>query len=190
MSSCIACAISIRSNGSRSGPGSAPANWPWTNEIGSGTKPCVSSTAARSAAIAATPGSLPIRNLVAISQADAALVKTALPASAIADCAVDDRAVSPAIHQRKAWVSSRRFRLIAPSRSVRLPAMAQRTRGQSRPCRAMLRTHAWLRIGGTAPAWRPVGVLAPEQFPLRPRRVPGAGTGVSSRRGWLQRSCS
>jgi len=184
----MACATSSRSNGSRSGPGSAPANWPWTNEIGSGTKPCVLSMAPRSAAIAATPGSLPMRTFVAISQADAALVKTALPSSAMAACAVDDRAVSPAIHQRKAWVSSRRFRPIAPSWSVRLPAMARRTRGQPRRRLALLRTVAWPGVGDTARASQPVGVRAPERFPPRSRRAPEAATGVSLRRERLQRT--
>jgi hypothetical protein len=52
---------------------------------------------------------LPIRNLVAISQADAALTKMALLSPPIAVRAGWDSAVSPAIHQRKACVSSRRF---------------------------------------------------------------------------------
>jgi hypothetical protein len=46
---------------------------------------CASSTAARSVTIAATPGSLPMRNFVAISHAVAALANTALLSSAMAE---------------------------------------------------------------------------------------------------------
>ena len=59
-----------------------------------------------STAIASHPGSLPIRNLVAISQADAALTTTSFNSSAITSRATPERRSLSAIHQRNAWVSS------------------------------------------------------------------------------------
>ena len=61
---------------------------------------------ATSGATASVPGSLPIRYLVVISQADAALTKMSFAWSAIIWRAATDRRPLSAIHQRKAWVSS------------------------------------------------------------------------------------
>jgi hypothetical protein len=107
MFSNIACAISILSNGSRSGPGHAPAVRPCPNAIGNWTKPEVPNAEARSATIAATPGSLPMRNLVAISHAVAALTTRALFSSATAARPVRDKAVSPALTSRRMQVDIR-----------------------------------------------------------------------------------
>ena len=51
----------------------------------------------------AAPGNLPNRYLVAISQAEAALMKTSFSGSAIAARAASDNAWSPARHHRNAW---------------------------------------------------------------------------------------
>src|ERR1700722_1299224 len=107
-SSSIAWAISMRSKGSRCGPGNAPAACPWSIVIGKPTKPWPSITPARSLTIGLAPGSLPNRCLVEISQIDAALTKTGSNSSFMASRARALSFSSPANHQRKACVSSRR----------------------------------------------------------------------------------
>jgi hypothetical protein len=101
--------------------------------IGKAVKPCPAMQSPRSCTTAAAPGSLPIRCLVAISQAEAALTRTALAGAAIAACAAGDNRASPASHQSSAWVSSSR-RIdqrppiprppVPPPAVARLPIMA------------------------------------------------------------------
>jgi hypothetical protein len=57
----------MRSNGSRSGPSSVPARWPCSTVTASGWKFSLEMTLGMSGAIAAAPGSLPIRTLVSSS---------------------------------------------------------------------------------------------------------------------------
>src|SRR4051794_40830347 len=60
------------------------------------------------------PGNLPMRCFVAISQADAALMKMPLASSAIAVRATAESAASPESHQSRAWVSSSSCMLLFP----------------------------------------------------------------------------
>src|ERR1700734_4289038 len=106
-SSSMAWAISMRSKGSRCGPGNAPAACPWSIVIGKPTKPWPSITPARSLTIGLAPGSLPNRCLVEISQIDAALTKKGSNSSFMASRARALSFSSPANHQRKACVSRR-----------------------------------------------------------------------------------
>src|SRR5271157_1607962 len=76
--------------------------------IGRPTKPWDSIAPARSEAITFTPGRLPNRCFVEISHVDAALTKMAFSSSPRAARALRLRLSSPASHQRKACVSSRR----------------------------------------------------------------------------------
>ena len=71
------------SNGSRWVPGKRPARSASTTPISSSTKPCPAICPATSSAIASHHGSLPILNLVAISQADAALTTMSFDSSVI-----------------------------------------------------------------------------------------------------------
>ena len=100
-------AMSILSKGSRWGPGSAPARAPSSTVTGSSSKPWSAMAPATSRATASAFGSLPRRCLVAISQADAALINTSFASFSIARRAASDNRSLPASHQRNAWVSSR-----------------------------------------------------------------------------------
>ena len=95
-------AMSIRSKGSRWGPGKAPARAAWSTVIGSSSKFCPAMAPLISRASASALGSLPSRCLVAISQAAAALISTLLLSSVIVRRAGIDRRLSPENHQMNA----------------------------------------------------------------------------------------
>ena len=101
-----ACAMSIRSNGSRCGPRKLPARTASETVMGNSAKPSPAMAPAMSLASAAAPGILPRRYLVAISQADAALISFSLASSAMAPRAATGSWSLPASHHMNAWVSS------------------------------------------------------------------------------------
>ena len=120
-------AMSIRSKGSRWGPGSAPARLASSTVMASSSKPWFAIAPATSAAIKSAPGSLPSRCLVVISQADAALINTAFASSAIVRYTVSDRRLLSVIHQRKVCVSnSARTAIHLPMLSTPPPAVGRR----------------------------------------------------------------
>jgi hypothetical protein len=98
-----------RSNGSLSGPGSAPAASPMSKRDREWNESLRVEPGAKISGNRRDTGELADPELGSDPQADAALTKTALLSPPIAARAVRDSAVSPAIHQRKACVSSSRF---------------------------------------------------------------------------------
>ncbi len=103
-----ACAMSILSNGSRWGPGSDPARMASSTVIGKSSKPSPAMAPGMSSASASAPDSLPIRRLVVISQADAALTSFSFDSFPMARRAATGNRSFPASHHMKAWVSRRR----------------------------------------------------------------------------------
>src|SRR5258708_15994845 len=69
--------------------------------IGRSAKPCSAIVPRMSAAISVASGNRPIRYLVAISQADAALTKISFAGSAMASRATGDSASSPISHHSR-----------------------------------------------------------------------------------------
>ena len=103
-------AMSMRSKGSLCGPGSRPARAAWAEVIGSDSNDSWARMASKRRAKSAAPGSLPRRDLVAISHAEAALTKMMLERELISLRTRGGSAGSSVSHQSKAWVSKRRFR--------------------------------------------------------------------------------
>ena len=128
-------AMSMRSKGSRCGPGKAPARAASATVIGSSAKPWCAIAPATSAAINSQPGNLPSRCLVVISQAVAALTRFSFRGSKMAWRTVSGRRLLSVSHQISAWVSSRiRNRNHLPMPSTLPPAAGRRTSPEGRPC--------------------------------------------------------
>jgi len=124
--SACACAINMRSNGSRCSPGKLPARSACPMEMPSGRKPICSSSRPNLPTMFSAPGSLPKRNFVEISQAETAETNTSFPKDSRAVCAFFESLLSPSIAQRRVCVSTRR-RTIDPRHPVRRPGAARRT---------------------------------------------------------------
>jgi len=143
-------AISMRSRGSLWIAGNPPAACPSLRLIGSSAKPWPATAPGVSAAMTAAPGNLPNRYLVAISQAEAALMKTSFSGSAIAARAASDNAWSPASHHRNAWgVEQQTHGLeapgdLAPSFPTLPAATARKTRVRPTAFPSVHRRRAWL----------------------------------------------
>jgi hypothetical protein len=134
-------AISMRSKGSRCGPGSAPAASACSMVIGKTCIRALCSKYGRSSATLPACGNLPNRLLVAISQPDALLTRIVFSGARITLRAGLESLGSSNSHHSKTCVSSKKPEdnaVIDPTRTTRFPAMAQKRFHQAalQRCRA------------------------------------------------------